>query len=89
MKSPIGIASTAFQKMAHHEGELAVARACEKNQIPFTLSSNSNTKMEEFREFSTPHIYQIYMSKDFAINKDMWSRAKESGFTGFALTCDT
>ena len=45
--------------------------------------------MEQFTSFTTPRIYQIYMSKDLLVNEDMWSRAASSGFTGFALTCDT
>ena len=87
--SPICVASTAFQMMAHPDGELAVANACNLTKTPFALSSNSNTAMEEFKDHTTAKVYQIYMSKDPAVNSDMWLRAKCSGFEGFALTCDT
>jgi len=69
-----------------------VARACEAAQgTPFVLSSNSNVLIEDVSSAapSCPKFFQVYMSTDMEVNKDIWRRAIESGFTGFALTCDT
>jgi isopentenyl diphosphate isomerase/L-lactate dehydrogenase-like FMN-dependent dehydrogenase len=34
-------------------------------------------------------MFQIYMSKREDVNKDLWKRVKESGFTAMLLTTDT
>jgi len=83
--------STAFQKMAHFDGEEAVARAGQKDGTPLVLSSNSNTTIEKFAENNqdSPKFYQIYMSRSKDVNIDIWDRVKRAGFKGFALTCDT
>ena len=92
IKSPICMTSTAFQKMAHPDGECATARACEKmNQTPVVMSSWATTANEEFG-INAPNctkIFQIYLSKAKEVNIDIWSRVKKSGFTALAMTTDT
>jgi (S)-2-hydroxy-acid oxidase len=92
IKSPICMTSTAFQKMAHPDGECATARACEKmDQTPVVMSSWATTANEEFG-VNAPNctkVFQIYMSKIPEVNIDIWSRVKKSGFTALALTTDT
>lgn len=45
--SPICVTSAAFQRMAHHEGEIATARACNASKTPFVLSSWATSSNEE------------------------------------------
>jgi (S)-2-hydroxy-acid oxidase len=45
--SPICIAATAFQKMAHVVGEVAMAKAAAKTLTPMMLSNWSSTALEE------------------------------------------
>lgn len=48
VNSPICIASTAFQKMTHPQGEIAMARGAQaSNHSVFMLSSWSTTPLEE------------------------------------------
>lgn len=64
--APIGIAPTAWQKMAHPEGELASARAAQKHRAVFVLSSNSNTSIEDVARAAPEGInwFQLYIYKD-------------------------
>lgn len=53
VNSPICVASTAFQKMTHPDGELAMARGSNAyNRTPFMLSSWSTTPLEEVAQAS-------------------------------------
>lgn len=47
MRSPICVAPTAMQRMAHPDGELATVRACAKRGVLMTLSSLSTTSLED------------------------------------------
>jgi (S)-2-hydroxy-acid oxidase len=92
IKSPICITSTAFQRMAHPEGECATARACEKmNNTPVVMSSWATTANEEFGQNApnTTKVFQIYLSKIPEVNIDIWNRVKRSGFSALAMTTDT
>ena len=47
LRSPLCVAPTAMQRMAHPDGELATARACAKRGVLLTLSSLSTTSLED------------------------------------------
>lgn len=55
------------------------------------LSSNSNATIEDVAQVNPTGIklFQIYMSKQESVNKDLWDRCMKNGFHGFAVTCDT
>lgn len=86
------IASTAFHRMAHPEGEVAMAKAAETcNQTAFSLSNWATSTNEEVGQVapSCLKFFQIYMSKSEAVNMDLWKRVKNAGFTALLLTTDT
>jgi 4-hydroxymandelate oxidase len=88
--SPIIVAPTAMQRMAHPDGELATARACHALRVPMCLSSLSTTALEEVRgATSAPLWMQVYVSKDRAFTRALVERATAAGFDGFAVTADT
>ena len=92
VNSPVMIASTAFHRMAHPDGEIATAKAAEAfYQTALSLSNWATTANEEFGK-AAPNclkMFQIYMSKREEVNKDLWKRVKDSGFTAMLLTTDT
>ena len=47
LRSPLCVAPTAMQRMAHPDGELATVRACSKRGMLMTLSSLSTTSLED------------------------------------------
>ncbi len=87
---PIYCAPTAVQRLFHHEGERAVARAADKYGTMFGVSSLSTVSVEEIEKISSgPKMFQFYFHKDRGLNKSMLERAKNAKFDVLALTVDT
>ena len=92
IRTPISIASTAFHKMAHPDGEIATARAANNFlQTPLLLSNWATSTIEEVSQNAPDamKMYQIYMSKSETVNDDMWKRCRENGYKAMCLTSDT
>ena len=89
--SPIAIAPTAMQRMAHPDGELATARAAAERGVLMTLSSLSTTSMEDVAAAapSSSKWYQLYVYKDRGITEELVRRAESAGYTALVLTVDT
>ncbi|TQD74049.1 hypothetical protein C1H46_040431 [Malus baccata] len=87
---PIMIAPTAFQKMAHPEGEYATARAASAAGTIMTLSSWATSSVEEVAS-TGPGIrfFQLYVYKDRHVVAQLVRRAERAGFKAIALTVDT
>ncbi|CAL5411735.1 unnamed protein product [Camellia sinensis] len=87
---PIMIAPAAMQKMAHHEGEYATARAASAAGTIMTLSSWATTSVEEVAS-TGPGIrfFQLYVYKDRNVVTQLVRRAERAGFKAIALTVDT
>ncbi|XP_073132622.1 glycolate oxidase 1-like isoform X2 [Henckelia pumila] len=90
ISSPIMIAPTAMQKMAHPEGELATARAASSAGTVMTLSSWATSSIEEVAS-TGPGIrfFQLYVTKDRNIVTHLVKRAENAGYKAIALTVDT
>ncbi len=87
---PVFLSPTALQKLFHYEGELAVARAAEKFNTWFGISSLATVTIEEIgRLVSSPKLFQLYVHKDKGLNDSLIDRCKEAGFDALALTVDT
>jgi 4-hydroxymandelate oxidase len=86
---PIGVAPTAFHKLACEEGEVATARAAKAAGTLFILSSLSNTAMETvFAHAGNPRWFQLYIYKDRAITGELVRRAEAAGAEAIVLTVD-
>ena len=87
---PLYCAPTAVQRLFHHEGERAVAKAAEKHSTMFGVSSLSTVSVEEIAQITnTPKMFQFYFHKDRGLNQDLLIRAKKANFDVLALTVDT
>jgi L-lactate dehydrogenase (cytochrome) len=87
---PIFLAPTAMQRLYHHEGDKASARAAEKFGIFYSMSTMANNTIEEISNISQgPKLFQLYVHKDQSITDDLIDRCKASGFDGMCLTVDT
>ena len=86
---PIGVAPTAFHKLAYESGEIATAKAAKAAGTLFILSSLSNTPMESvFPEAGSPRWFQLYIYKDRGISGELVRRAEAAGAEAIALTVD-
>ena len=87
---PLYCAPTALQRLFHHEGELAVAKAAQKYKTMFGVSSLGTVSVEEIGTMiDTPKMFQFYFHKDRGLNNSMIERAKAAKFDVLALTVDT
>jgi L-lactate dehydrogenase (cytochrome) len=86
---PFYCSPTALQRLFHHDGERAVARAAEKYGTMFGVSSLGTVSLEEVAKFSCPQVYQFYFHKDRGLNKAMLERAKNAGVRVMMLTVDS
>ncbi len=87
---PIYCAPTALQRLFHHEGEIAVAKAAEKHGTMFGISSLGTASIEEISNLvSSPKLFQLYVHKDKGLNNALIERCKDSNFEAMAVTVDT
>lgn len=87
---PLYCAPTALQRLFHHEGERAVARAATKFGTMFGVSSLSTVTVEEIAELAPgPKMFQFYFHKDRGLNDALLERARAAKFNVMALTVDT
>ncbi len=86
--TPLWIAPTALNRMAHPDGELAVARASAARGITFTLSSSASTDMAEVAEVGGSRWFQVYLLADPGARRAMIERAVASGHEALMLTVD-
>jgi L-lactate dehydrogenase (cytochrome) len=88
---PFGFGPTGFARMAHHEGEIAVARVAERAGIPFTLSTMGTTSIERVRD-AAPQArlwFQLYLWRDRDATGALIDRAQAAGYEALVLTVDT
>ena len=87
---PLYCAPTALQRLFHHEGEHAVAKAAEKHGTMFGISSLGTAGIEEISKLvSSPKLFQLYVHKDKGLNAALIQQCKESNFEAMAVTVDT
>ena len=87
---PIFCSPTALQRLFHHQGERAVAKAAEKYGTMFGLSSLGTVSLSEIDRINRgPKMFQFYFHKDRGLNDAMLTSAKEANFDILTLTVDT
>lgn len=90
LSMPFYCAPTALQRLFHHEGERAVAKAASSYGTMFGVSSLATITVEEIAQISTsPKMFQFYFHKDRGLNDALLERAKAANFNVLALTVDT
>ena len=87
---PLFLSPTAMQRLYHHDGDKASARAAEKFGTFYSMSSMGNNSIEEISNISSgPKLFQLYVHKDRSISDDLIERSRRSGFDAMCLTVDT
>ncbi|KAK0387796.1 hypothetical protein NLU13_4041 [Sarocladium strictum] len=88
---PFGVAPAAMQRLAHPEGEMATARACQSKGIVMGLSSFSTTSLEDVGAAcsSVPNVLQLYLFEEREHSVKLIRRARDAGYKAVVLTVDT
>jgi 4-hydroxymandelate oxidase len=86
---PVLVAPAAYQKLAHPEGEAAMARGAGAAGTIMALSTLSTMSLEEVAEAATgPLWFQLYVYKDRSITESLVRRAEAAGYKALVVTVD-
>ncbi len=91
LHTPIFVAPSAMQKMAHQDGELGTAMASQHHNTCMGLSTLSTCSYEQVAR-SAPDLLllmQLYVYKNRDLSVAMIRRAEVAGFKAIVLTVDT
>ncbi len=91
LAAPLLLGPVGVLRLAHPDGEVAVARAAAALGVPMVMSTAASVTMEEVAAASGdgPRWYQLYWPKDRDVAASLLSRAKAAGFSVLVLTLDT
>jgi len=85
---PLIMSPTAMQRLFHHDGERALAKAAENLGMMFSVSTIGTRSIEELGAFAAAKLFQIYIHNDPALTTDLIARCKEAKYDALALTVD-
>lgn len=87
--SPFGIAPTGIIGLFRPGGDLMLAEAAAKANVPFIMSGTSTASIEDLGRVAPDHgWYQLYTAKDRKISEDMIRRADAAGLQTLVITVD-
>lgn len=87
---PLILAPTGYTRLTHSAGELSVARAAGRADVPYSLSTMSTRSIEEVAAASNgPKWFQVYTWKERGLVAELIGRAKAAGYEALWLTVDT
>ncbi|WP_025730368.1 lactate oxidase [Atopobacter phocae] len=91
LSMPIIMAPAAAQGLAHARGELATAEGMAAAGTIMSQSTYGTTTITETAEAGkgAPQFFQLYMSKDWEINKKWLDEAVEAGVKAIIMTVDS
>ena len=87
---PLLVAPTSLQRVAHPDGEPALARAAEAVGTVYCLSSLASVRPRELAD-AVPGVvrwFQLYWSRDRGFTRELVAEAADAGFTALVLTVD-
>ncbi len=72
-------------------GDVAAAQASAATGVPYTLSTFTQTRMEDVAPHAgeTPIFYQLYLPSDRELAASLISRAENSGYSALMVTMDS
>ncbi|HZC04268.1 MAG TPA: alpha-hydroxy acid oxidase [Ktedonobacterales bacterium] len=89
LRMPILVAPTAYQKLAHADGECAMARGAGEAGSLMCVSTMSTTSLEEVAQAATgPLWFQLYVYRDRAVTESLVRRAERAGYRALVVTVD-
>jgi 4-hydroxymandelate oxidase len=90
LSAPIIVAPMAAQRMAHDEGELAMARAAAAARTVMIVSTMATVALEDVASAApgAPRWFQFYVHRDREMSADLVRRAAAAGYEAVVLTVD-
>src|SRR5487761_477811 len=89
LRMPILVAPMAYQKLAHADGEAAMASGAGAAGALMCVSTMSNIPLEEVaRAASGPLWFQLYVYRDRSVTTSLVRRAERAGYRALVVTID-
>ena len=90
LQMPVVVAPVAYQRMAHPDGEEAMARAAAATGAGFCLSTFATTTPQAIAEAAPDgeRFLQVYVFRDHAVTDELIAQAVEAGYSAVFLTVD-
>ena len=91
--TPVGVAPTGFARLAHPDGELAIAAGAARAGALYILSARSTSRIEDVGKVVATGggswWFQVYVLRDRDLTARMVTRAAAAGAAALVLTADT
>jgi 4-hydroxymandelate oxidase len=91
LPAPILVAPTAYQRLAHPEGEVAVARGAAGARSLMVVSTRTSIPVERIAAAAPGGLrwFQVYVLQDRGWTAELIQRAARAGCTALVVTADT
>ena len=86
---PLIVAPVAFQRVAHPDGEVGMARAAASVGTAMCLSTMATATPADVAATGAIRWFQLYAFRDEGVTRELVARALAAGFSALALTIDT
>jgi isopentenyl diphosphate isomerase/L-lactate dehydrogenase-like FMN-dependent dehydrogenase len=86
---PLIVAPVAFQRVAHPDGEVGMARAAAAVGTVMCLSTMATSSPHDVAATGVQRWFQLYVFRDEGITRELVAQARAAGFTALVLTVDT
>ena len=85
---PVLVAPVAFQRVAHPDGEVGMARAALGADTIMCLSTLATSSPAEVAATGAKRWFQLYVFRDEGVTRELIAQAREHGFGALVLTID-
>jgi isopentenyl diphosphate isomerase/L-lactate dehydrogenase-like FMN-dependent dehydrogenase len=89
LSMPLVVAPVAFQRVAHPDGEVGMARAAASVGTAMCLSTMATATPADVAATGAIRWFQLYVFRDFGVTRELVAKAVDAGFTALVLTVDT
>ena len=89
LSMPLAIAPVAFQRVAHPDGEVGMARAAKAAGTAICLSTLATSTPAEVAATGALRWFQLYVFRDEGVTRELVAQARDNGYTALVLTVDT
>jgi isopentenyl diphosphate isomerase/L-lactate dehydrogenase-like FMN-dependent dehydrogenase len=86
---PLLVAPVAFQRVAHPDGEVGMARAAKAAGTILCYSTLATTTPADVAAVGGPRWFQLYVFRDEGVTRDLIAQARAGGYGALVLTIDS
>ena len=85
---PVLVAPMAYQRLAHPDGEVAMAQAVAAAGTIMCLSTLATSSAADVAATGVPRWFQLYVFRDAGVTRQLVDQARDNGFEALVVTVD-